>query len=47
MDFRNANGYSQLRGPCIKLRNVYFFQDIALVQEEELLNLTKAFYHLK
>lgn len=35
---------------CIYKGNVYFFQDIALVQEEsgtELLNLTKAYYHLK
>ena len=44
MDFRSALEEQGIR--CIKFRNVYFFQDIALVQEEEFLNLTKAFYHL-
>lgn len=48
MDFRQTLGEMGMN--CINLRNVYFFQDIALVQDEgerNLLNLTQAYYHLK
>lgn len=48
MDFRDA--LEEMGIPCINMRNVYFFKDISLVQEEgenELLHLTKAYYHLK
>lgn len=48
MDFRQTLGEMGIN--CINLRNVYFFQDIVLIQEEkktDFLNLTKAYYHLK
>ena len=47
-DFRQT--LDEMGIPCIKLRNVYFFRDIVLIQEEnamDFLNLTKAYYHLK
>ena len=47
-DFRQTLGEMGIH--CINLKNVYFFQDITLVQEEsgtDLLSLTKAYYHLK
>lgn len=48
MDFRQTLGEMGIN--CLNLRNVYFFQDIVLIQEEkktDFLNLTKAYYHLK
>ena len=48
MDFRQTLGEMGIN--CINLRNVYFFQDIVLIQEEQktdFFNLTKAYYHLK
>lgn len=48
MDFRDA--LEEMGIPCLKLRNIYFFQDIVLIEDrdkQKFLDIAKAYYHLK